>query len=122
MNSLNRNQTWVLTKLPAGKKLISCEWVFKVKSGANGEPDRYKARLVARGFTQRYGYDYTETYAPVARLNTLRAVLAVANQEWLLVHQMDVRNAFRRKSIWSNRTNFSRETIWCVGLTVTFMA
>lgn len=94
MDSLTRNRTWTLTELPAGRKPISCKWIFKVKPGANGEPDRYKARLVARGFTQRYGYDYTETYAPVARLNTLRAVLAVANQQRLLVHQMDVRTAF----------------------------
>ncbi|KXJ71076.1 hypothetical protein RP20_CCG021563 [Aedes albopictus] len=94
MDSLTRNGTWTLTQLPAGRKPISCKWVFKVKPGAKGEPNRLKARLVARGFTQRYGYDYTETYAPVARLNTLRAVLAVANQQQLLVHQMDVRTAF----------------------------
>lgn len=94
MESLQKNQTWTLVKLPKGKKPISCKWVFKIKPGSDGEPNRYKARLVARGFSQRYGFDYTETYAPVARLDTLRTILAVANHQRMIVHQMDVKCAF----------------------------
>lgn len=92
--SLRKNQTWTLTKLPEGRTPITNKWVFKIKRGINAKPDRYKARLVARGFSQRYGLDYSETYSPVAKLDTLRAVLALANQERMFVHQMDVRTAF----------------------------
>lgn len=68
--------------------------MFKLKRSEDGGEDRYKARLLARGFTQRYGFDYSETYSPVAKLDTLRAVLAVANHEKMVVHQMDVKTAF----------------------------
>lgn len=94
MSSHRKNNTWKICKLPEGRKPVSCKWVFKLKRGENGAADRYKARLVARGFSQRFGYDYSETYAPVARMDTVRTVLAVANQERLKVHQMDVKTAF----------------------------
>lgn len=94
MSSLKRNNTWSLMKLPEGRSAVTCKWVFKVKRGGPGKPDKYKARLVARGFSQKQGFDYTETYSPVAKLDTLRAVLALANRERLLVHQMDVKTAF----------------------------
>lgn len=94
MDSLRRNNTWTLTELPAGRKAVSCKWVFRIKRGDGDVPDRYKARLVARGFSQRQGFDYTETYSPVAKLDTLRTVLALANRDRLHVHQMDVRTAF----------------------------
>lgn len=99
MKSHEQNNTWTLCELPEGRKPITCKWVFKVKKGEDGAPDRYKARLVARGFTQRYGYDYAETYAPVARMDTVRAVLSVANQERLQVHQLDVKTAFLNGTI-----------------------
>lgn len=92
--SHEKNGTWTLCKLPKGRKPVSCKWVFRIKRNEDGSVDRYKARLVARGFSQRFGYDYTDTYAPVARLDTVRTVLAVANQERLEVHQMDVKTAF----------------------------
>jgi hypothetical protein len=57
-DSLMTNNTWNLGPLPAGRKPVSCKWVFKIKQGANGEVERYKARLVARGFTQTYEVDY----------------------------------------------------------------
>lgn len=94
MKSHQKNGTWTLCKLPEGKRAVSCKWVFRIKRGEDGGVDRYKARLVARGFSQRFGYDYTDTYAPVARLDTVRTVLAVANQERLEDHQMDVKTAF----------------------------
>lgn len=94
MKSLTKNGTWTLAKLPDGRAPVSCKWVFAVKRGLDGDRVRYKARLVARGFSQRKGFDYGETYSPVAKLDTLRTVLAVANREKLVVHQMDVRTAF----------------------------
>ena len=60
--------------LPRGKKPMGCKWVFIVKYKADGTVERYKPRLVARGFTQTYDIDYTETFAPLAKLNTIRVL------------------------------------------------
>lgn len=94
LESLRKNNTWQLVELPAGKKVIDCKWVFKLKRNSEGEVERYKARLVARGFTQRPGFDYTDTYSPVAKMATLRILLALANQHGWGSHQMDVKCAF----------------------------
>jgi len=68
--------------------------VFKIKQGANGEVERYKARLVARGFTQTYGVDYNETFAPVTKFTSIRCILALAALEDMEIHQMDVKTTF----------------------------
>ncbi|RVX04712.1 Retrovirus-related Pol polyprotein from transposon RE2 [Vitis vinifera] len=92
--ALEKNGTWEITDLPIGKKPVGCKWIFTVKYKANGNVDRYKARLVAKGFTQSYGIDYQETFAPVAKLNTVCVLLSLAaNLDWSL-HQLDVKNAF----------------------------
>ncbi|CAB77909.1 putative polyprotein [Arabidopsis thaliana] len=89
-----RNHTWDEEDLPPGKRAVSSKWVFTIKYLSNGEIERHKARLVACGFTQTYGRDYTETFAPVAKLHTVRVVLSLAtNLSWDL-WQMDVKNAF----------------------------
>lgn len=94
MDSLIRNKTWTLSVPPAGKNVVDSKWVFKIKRGVDGGVCRYKARLVARGFSQRKGFDYEDTYSPVARLTTLRTLLAVANFEDMHLHQLDVKTAF----------------------------
>lgn len=77
-NSLQKNGTWRLQDLPPGHAPISCKWVFKQKLDQEGNIARYKARLVARGFTQRYGQDYQETFAPVVKFQTMCIILALA--------------------------------------------
>ena len=88
------NQTWTLVERPKGKNIVDCKWVFAIKADETGNPIRYKARLVARGFSQKYLVDYNETFAPVARISSFRIILAFANQHDLLVHHMDVKTAF----------------------------
>ncbi|KAL0744719.1 hypothetical protein Bca101_101224 [Brassica carinata] len=89
-----KNDTWYERELPKGKKAVSSRWIFTIKYKADGQIERKKTRLVARGFIQTYGEDYIETFAPVAKLHTIRIVLSLAvNLGWGL-WQMDVKNAF----------------------------
>ena len=94
MKSIDTNKVWELVKLPKGKKTIGCKWVYKRKTDADGSLERYKARLVAKGYSQQHGLDYDETFSPVARFESLRTLLALAVQDGLHVHQMDVTTAF----------------------------
>ena len=85
MEALEKNKTWELVKLPVGKKPMGCKWVYKVKYRADGSIKRYKARLVAKGYTQTYGIDYLKIFAPVAKMNTIKALLSLAaNYGWEL--------------------------------------
>ena len=95
INALLNNSTWTLvSQLPAGRKAIPCKWVYKIKYDENGKPVRYKARLVVKGFMQKYGIDYNETYAPVMKYDSLRLLLAIATSLDLEIKQFDVDNAF----------------------------
>eukprot|EP00253_Pinus_taeda_P004978 PITA_04978 len=94
MNAIERNKTWELVELPKGKEVIGVKWVYKTKSNAEGKIERHKARLVVKGYKQQYGRDYEETFAPVARMETVRAVLSIAAQNKWKVYQMDVKSAF----------------------------
>lgn len=94
LQSLEDNNTWTLVDLPKERKTIGSKWVFKIKTDQNNIPTRYKARLVAQGFTQQYGVDYDEVFAPVARPATFRTLLAIAGKEKLIVHQFDVKTTF----------------------------
>ena len=100
--SLIDHHTWDLVDLPADANLVGCRWVFKTKYKANGEIDKYKARLVAQGYSQEPGVDYDEVYAPVAKYKSIRTLLAIGNQFDLEIHQMDVVAAFLNGDLKDN--------------------
>ena len=92
MATLEANNTWFITTLPLGKKAIGCRWVYKIKHKFDGSFERYKACLVANGYTQLKGIDYDETFSPTAKMVTIHCLLAlVVAQHWSL-HQFDVHN------------------------------
>ena len=93
MKPLTSNQTWELVELPMGKKTLHNKWVYRVKEEHDGSK-RYKARLVVKAFQQKEGIDYTEIFAPVVKLNTIRSVLSIVACEGLYLEQLDVKIAF----------------------------
>ena len=97
MDSIMTNGTWEIVDHPYGCKPVGCKWVFKKKLRPDGTIDKYKARLVVKGYTQKEGEDFFDTYSPVARLTTIRVLLPLAASHDLLVHQMDVKMAFLNK-------------------------
>ncbi|KAJ0850834.1 putative RNA-directed DNA polymerase [Helianthus annuus] len=94
IDSILQNHTWELVDLPPGCKPLGYRWIFKRKMKTDGSIDKYKARLVIKGFRQKEGLDYFDTYSPVTRITSIRLVLAIAALRNLEVHQMDVKTAF----------------------------
>lgn len=94
LQSMAVNNVWRFVKCPDGVKPLKAKWVFRVKDDADGNPVRYKARLVAKGFLQKHGLDYADTFAPVAKLATIRTVLAASVHQGFSLHHMDVKTAF----------------------------
>ncbi|KAG8500752.1 hypothetical protein CXB51_002776 [Gossypium anomalum] len=95
MESLHKNKTWDLVKLPKGKKTVLCKWVFKKKEGTPGvEEPKYKARLVAKGYSQVPGVDFTDVFSPVVKHSSIRALLGIVAMHDLELEQLDVKTAF----------------------------
>ena len=118
MKSIYSNDVWDLVELPEGRQPVGSKWVFKMKLHADGSIDRFKARLVAQGFAQRHGYDYDETFSPVIRFKSLRSLFALAAQQGLKAHQMDVTAAFLNGELDNDvfmKQKFSEE-VSCVKL------
>ena len=93
-NSLQENETWELVPLPPKKKLVQCKWVFRTKIVGDSSDNKYKAIFFVKGYSQLQFLDYTKTFAPVAKVDSIRLVLAlVASKNWE-VHHMDVKSAF----------------------------
>ncbi|CAL5381550.1 unnamed protein product [Camellia sinensis] len=94
MRMIEKNHTWELMEKPQNRKIIGVKWVFRTKLNADGSVNKYKARLVVKGYAQIYGVDFSETFAPVARLDTIRLLLAIAAQKDWKIYQLDVKSAF----------------------------
>ncbi|WVZ16815.1 hypothetical protein V8G54_009797 [Vigna mungo] len=94
LKSMDDNKVWDLVELPKGSKRVGCKWVFKTKHDSKGNIERYKSRLVAKGFTQKDGIDYKETFSPVSKKDSLRIVLALVAHYDLELLQMDVKTVF----------------------------
>lgn len=99
INSLHENQTWDLVNLPKGRKALPCKWIYKLKTNPDGSIDKFKARVVVKGYSQQQGVDYDKTFSPVARLSTIRAIIAIAVKENLKLRQFDVATAFLNGSV-----------------------
>lgn len=94
ISSINKNETWEICNLPKDRKAIGCKWLFTMKNNEKGEPIRFKARLVAQGFSQKFGTDYNQTFAPVAKQSTFRLLLSIASKENYIAKHLDIKTAF----------------------------
>ena len=92
--SIMKNDVWEVIPRPEDKKVVGSKWIYKVKHATDGSVDKYKARFMAKGFSQREGVDYEETFALVARYSSIRAVISLAVEKGWSVHQMDVKTSF----------------------------
>ena len=89
-----KNDVWEVVPRPTEKSVVTSRWLYKIKHAANGSIEKYKARIVARGFTKKEGIDCDETFAPVARYTTIRTIISLAAMFGWKLHQMDVKTAF----------------------------
>ena len=92
--SIMKNDMWDAVPRPKGKSVVTSKWLFKIKHAADGSIEKYKARFVARGFSQKEGIDYDETFAPVARYTSIRTIISLASVLGWKLHQMDVKTTF----------------------------
>ena len=92
--SIMKNNVWDIVPKPEGKSVVSSKWIYKIKHTTDGSIEKYRARFVARGFSQKEGIDYEETFAPITRYTSIRAIMALASTMKWDLHQMDVKTSF----------------------------
>ena len=107
-NAVINNKTWTLVELPSVKRLVGCKWIFKVKRNLDGTISRYKACMFAKGFLQKSGFNFTETFSPVIKPTTIIVILTLALSLGWITRQLNVNNAFLNGElkeavyIWNN--------------------
>jgi Reverse transcriptase (RNA-dependent DNA polymerase) len=94
LGALAKNKTWQLVLLSPSKKAVWCKWVFTVKQNPEGRVERYKARLVAKEYSQIYGIDYDKIFTPVTKMSIVMTLISLAANEGWKLHQLDVKNVF----------------------------
>ena len=98
-NSIMVNDVWEVVPRPQDRSMVGSRWIYKIKYVADGSVEKYKARFVAKGYAQKEGIDYEETFAPVAKYTSIRTVISLAAQMGWEIHQMDVKTAFLNEVI-----------------------
>ena len=96
-----KNNVWDVVLRPEGKSVVTSKWIYKIKHAADSSVEKYKARFVARGFSQKEGIDYEENFEPVERYTSIKSVLDLATVMKWKIHQMDVKTTFLRHMIES---------------------
>jgi hypothetical protein len=99
MNLILSNGTWELVDRPYGCKPVGCKWMFKKKLMSDGTVDKYKAKLMAKGYTQKEGEDFFDNYSPVARLTIIHVLLSLVVSHGLLVHQINIKTTFLNREL-----------------------
>lgn len=92
--SILKNDVWDIVPRPKDKLVVSSKWLFKIKYAPDGSIEKHKARFIARGFSQKAGIEYEETFAPVARYTSIRTIIAIAVSKGWKIHQMDIKTTF----------------------------
>ena len=98
-DAIIRNQTWELVELLENKVPIGSKWLFKYKFNVDGSIDKYTSRLAAKGYSQKEGIDYEDTFAHAAKMNTIRLMIAMTTKYNWKLHQLDVKNAFLHREL-----------------------
>ena len=111
MKSMNTNKVWDLEIILKGAKTVGCKWVYKTKLDSQGNIERYKARLVAKDFTQREGIDYNETFSLVSCKDFFRIIMALVAYYDLELHQMDVKMTFLTEDLEKMFTRHNRKVL-----------
>ena len=89
-----KNDVWDVIPILEGKSVVTSKWIYKINHAADGSIEKYKARFMARGFSQKEGIDYEETFASISRYTSIRLILSLAAMMKWKIHQMDVKTAF----------------------------